>query len=132
SPNGLREVARSRALQASFTLPEGTYYATARSGSGNVRKRVAIGAGATVKDTLVLALVPLKVSVLVAGAPAKPEHNVLYRVDRLDGDKQRVARALSPELTVSLPPGTYRVSASLSAYHMSVAKDFVLEAGKTT
>jgi Ca-activated chloride channel family protein len=130
SPNGRREVARSRAPQANFTLPEGTYYVSARSGGGDVRKRVAIGAGGTVKETLSLALSPLKVSAVIAGAPAKAEHNVLYRVDRVDGDRARVARAIGPDLALNLPPGKYRVSASLSTFHLSAAKEVVLEAGK--
>ena len=132
SPNGRREVARSRAPQANFTLPEGTYYVSARSGAGDVRKRIAIGAGATVKETLSLALSPLSISTVIAGAPAKAEHNVLYRVDRVDGDRSRVARAIGPELALNLPPGKYLVSASLSAFRLSAAKEVVLEASKPT
>jgi Ca-activated chloride channel family protein len=95
-----------------------------------VRKRIAIAAGGTVEETLTLALSPLKVSTTIGGAPARVEHNLLYRVDRADGDKARVARALGPDLDLDLPPGKYRVSASLSAFRLSAAKEVTLEAGK--
>jgi Ca-activated chloride channel family protein len=130
SPDGRREVARSRAPVASFILAAGTYYVSARSGAGDIRQRIAVGAGETVKRTLALALVPLKVSTVIAGARAKTAQGVLYRVDRLDGDQARVARAIGPELDLSLPPGRYRVSASLAAFHLSASQEVTLEAGK--
>jgi len=130
SPNGRREVARSRAPEASFTLPAGTYYVSARSGAGDIRQRIAVGAGETVKRTLALALVPLKVSTLIAGAPAKDGQDILYRVDRIDGDPVRVARSIGPGLDLSLPPGRYRISASLAAFHLSASQEVTLDAGK--
>jgi Ca-activated chloride channel family protein len=130
SPNGRREVARSRSPQASFTLPEGTYYLGASSGNGTVSKRVAVGAGQTVTETLNVALVPVKVSALVAGQPAKADETIFYRVDRIDGDRVSIARAIGPELSLDLSPGRYRISASLAAAHLMTSKEFVFEAGK--
>ena len=118
------------ARHASFTLPEGTYYVSARSRSGDVRKRIAVGAGQTVTETLALVLVPLKVSALVAGAPAKADQNIFYRVDRIDGDRTGIARAMGPELSLDLSPGRYRITASLAVSHISATKDFEVEAGK--
>jgi Ca-activated chloride channel family protein len=130
SPNGRREVARSRAAEPSFTLPAGTYYASVRSGGAEVRERIAVGIGDTVKKSLVLDVTPLKVSATVAGAPATKQQGIVYRIDHLDGDKTRVARAVGPTAAFSLPPGRYSVSASLAAYPLSATEEVTLEAGK--
>ncbi|HML27547.1 MAG TPA: VWA domain-containing protein [Hyphomicrobium sp.] len=130
SPDGRREVARSRSPHASFTLPEGTYYLGANTGNGIISKRVAVGAGQTVTETLSLPLVPVKISALVAGVPAKADDNIFYRVDRIDGDRVSIARAIGPTLDLNLSPGRYRISASLAAAHLTAAKEVTFEAGK--
>lgn len=130
SPNGRRDVAQSRDPHAGFTLPEGTYYLTARSGGGSVNKRVAIGAGQTVSETLSLALVPVTISALVAGEPAKADQNIFYRVERIDGDRAGIARSLGPTLALELSPGSYRISASLAASHLSASQDIAIAPGK--
>ena len=132
SPFGRREVALSRAPNASFTLPAGTYYISARSGAADVRERIAVGVGEVVKRTMILALAPLKASTIVAGAPARAKQGVLYRVDRLDGDKARVARAIGPDFALSLPPGRYKVTATIAASDLSASQEVTLEAGKPT
>ncbi|MBS0250694.1 MAG: VWA domain-containing protein [Proteobacteria bacterium] len=130
SPDGRREVARSRSPQASFVLPEGTYYVGANSGNGIVSKRVAIGAGQAVSETLAINLVPVKITALVAGAPAKPDDNIFYRVDRIDGDRVSIARAIGPALDLNLLPGRYRISASLASAHLTASKEVSFDAGK--
>jgi len=130
SPDGRREVALSRAPDASFTLPAGTYYVSARSGAADVRERIAVGVGEVVKRTLTLALAPLKISTIVAGAPAKAKQGILYRVDRLDGDKARVARALGPTFDLNLPAGRYKVTASIASGDLAASREVTLEAGK--
>jgi Ca-activated chloride channel homolog len=130
SPDGRREVAQSRAANAAFTLPAGTYYISARSGAADVRQRIAVGAGEKVQRALALDLAPLKVSTIIAGAPARAEHSVLYRVDRIDGEQTRIARSIGPQLELTLPAGKYRVSATLARYHLSATKDITLEPGK--
>jgi Ca-activated chloride channel family protein len=130
SPTGRREIARSRAAKAMFTLPSGTYYVSARSGAAEVRERIALGVGETVTKVLALAVTPLKLSTLVAGAPATASQGIVYRIDRLDGDRARVGRAVGPDAAFSLPPGRYSVSASLAAYPLSATQDVTLESGK--
>jgi Ca-activated chloride channel family protein len=130
SPTGRREIARSRAAKAMFTLPSGTYYVSARSGGAEVRERIALGIGETVTKVLALAVTPLKLSALVAGVPATASQGIVYRIDRLDGDKARVGRAVGPDAAFSLPPGHYSVSASLAAYPLSATQDITLESGK--
>lgn len=130
SPDGKREVARSRSPRASFTLPEGTYYLGANTGNGIISKRVAVGAGQTVTETLSVPLVAAKISALVAGAPAKAGDNIFYRVDRIDGDRISIARAIGPALDLNLSPGRYRISASLATAHLTASKEVTFEAGK--
>jgi Ca-activated chloride channel family protein len=130
SPDGRREVARSRAPDAAFTLPAGTYYVGARSGAADIRERIAVGAGEVVKRQLTVALVPLKVSTTVAGSLAKPGQGILYRVDRLDGDKACVARAIGPDFNLNLEPGAYKVTAAIASRDLSASQNVTLQAGK--
>ncbi|HVZ05107.1 vWA domain-containing protein [Hyphomicrobium sp.] len=131
SPDGRREVARSHAAEATFTLPSGTYYVSARSGAAEVRERIGVGIGETVKKMLVLAVAHLELSAVVAGAPATEEQGVVFRVDRIDANKERVARAVGPKAAFSLPPGRYRITASLAASPLLAVQEVTLEAGKT-
>lgn len=131
SPTGKRDVARSRAPVATFTLPSGTYYVTARSGDAEVRQRIAVGSGDTVRQTLLLPLVPVKVSTVIAGQPATAGQGLVYRVYLLDGETARpLLRALEPSLDLTLQPGRYRFVAHLDTNHMKAATDAVIEAGK--
>ncbi|MBA2124706.1 VWA domain-containing protein [Hyphomicrobium methylovorum] len=130
SPNGRREVARSRADAPTFTVPAGTYYVSARSGAADVRERLAVSVGETVRKTLKFDLVPLKLATSVAGAAATDAHGVVYRIDRLDGDRTRIARASGSQLAIDLPAGRYRVSSSLAAFNLSTSRDVTLAAGK--
>jgi Ca-activated chloride channel family protein len=132
SPDGRREIARSRAPQASFTLPAGTYYVSARSGGASTQERVAVGTGDTLQRTLSLPRASLKVTAVVAGVPANASQGILYTVHRLDGRGDRIPPSMGPELETALPPGQYRVAASLPADHLSASQDVTLEAGKPT
>lgn len=131
SPDGKRDVARSRASTARFTLPAGTYYVSARSGEAEVRQRIAVGAGDTVRRTLVLPVVPVKLSAVIAGRPVADDQNLTYRVALLEGDTAKVIlRAMRSSLDLVLLPGRYRFAAHLNANHISASQDVVLEAGK--
>jgi Ca-activated chloride channel homolog len=130
SPDGRREVARSRDPAASFALSEGTYYIAARGGEGVASKRIAIGAGQTVNETLAIALTPVKITVLIAGVPPRAVDNILYRIDRAEGDRASVSSAIGQSLALNLSPGKYRISASLASAHLSSSKDIVVVPGK--
>jgi Ca-activated chloride channel homolog len=132
SPDGRRQVARSRSPTPQFTLPAGTYYVTARSGDGEVRERIAVGAGDVVKRALILPLVPVKISALIGTTPATASHGVVYRVTALDGDRREVARSVLTEMTLNVMPGRYRIAAHLDAHHLKVAEEVVVEAGKAS
>ncbi len=130
SADGRREVARSHAATASFKLPAGTYYVTARSGSAETRQRIAVSAGETVKRVLVLPLARVKISTLIGGQPAGAAHGIVYRVSALDGDKRDVLNSVQPQLDILLAPGRYKVAARLDAHHIATSQDITVEAGK--
>lgn len=131
SPDGRREVARSRSPTPAFALPAGTYYASARSGDGEVHQRIAVGAGDIVKRALILPLVPVKVSALIGGQPATAAQGIVYRVTSLDGDRREITRSVLPEMTLNLLPGRYRIAAHLDAHHLKIAEEVAIEAGKS-
>jgi Ca-activated chloride channel family protein len=131
SPDGRREVARSRAPTAAFTLPSGTYYVSARSGDGEVRQRIAVGPGDVIKRALILPLVPVKISALIGGQPAAANQGVVYSVTALDGERREITRSVLPELMVTLMPGRYRIVAQLDAHHLTAAEEITVEAGKS-
>ncbi len=130
SPNGRRQVARSHASSAAFTLPSGTYYVTARSGRSEVRERIAVGAGDVVKRAINLPLASLTAGATVAGTPVDAAQGLVYRVTALDGDRSEVARTISPAMSVALPPGRYRIDADLTAHQLHASRDVSLDAGK--
>ena len=131
SADGRREVARSRAPTASFTLPAGTYYASARSGDGEVRQRLAVGPGDVIKRALILPLVPVKVTALVGGAAATASQGIVYRVTALDGDRREITRSVMPDMALALLPGRYRIAAQIDAHHLKAAEEVTVEAGKS-
>ena len=132
SPDGHRDVARSRAATAEFTLPAGTYYVSARAGEGEVRQRIAVGAGDVVKRALILPLVAVKISTLIAGQPGTAAQGIVYRVSALDGDRKEIVRSVMPELALQLLPGRYRVTARLDAQHIKADEVITIEAGKSS
>ena len=131
SPDGRREIARSRAPAPAFTVPAGTYYASARSGEGEVHARIAVSAGDVVKRALIMPLVAARVSVTIGAEPATGQDGIAVRVTALDGNRGEIVRSVRPELALSLLPGRYRIAAHLDAYHLKVAKEVTIEAGKS-
>ena len=135
SPDGRRELARSAAIRPTFTLPAGTYYITARTGSAEVRQRVGIGAGDSIKQTLLLGLAKLAVSADIPvspsagpGAPAPLRPSISTRVLSLMGEAHEIARstAVAPEFT--LAAGRYRVEAAIGTLNVKASQDIDLEA----
>lgn len=127
SATGRRDVARSRAVPARLTLPAGTYYVSAQSALGEVRQRIAVGAGEVVRQRLILPLAPVTVSARIAGHAATASHGLVYRIAELDGEKREILRSLRPSLAVKLSPGRYRVSAHLDAHHIVSSQDVAID-----
>jgi len=135
TPDGRREIARSAAIRPSFTLPAGTYYVTARTGPAEIRQRVGIGAGDTVKRQISFGLANLIVTPAFQGAradasaPAKTL--MLTRVLSLDGEPREVARSNAAVPELSLAAGRYRIEVTVPTLNLKAAQDIELEAGST-
>ena len=130
APQGRREVARSAAPAPTFALPAGTYYATARTPSAEVREQIAIGAGDVVKRVMPLSLAHIKLAATIGGQPPGVNTIVTYRVVRLDGEPREIARTIAAEPEYDLSAGRYRFEASLGGSNVIAATDLALAAGQ--
>lgn len=121
APQGRREVIRSAAATAAFTLPAGTYYLIARAGVGEVHERIALGSGDVVKHVARFNLVPITISAVAADgsvATSTASHPLMIRVLTEDANAREVARAYGASGTFQLPPARYRVEASISGLNI--------------
>ncbi len=130
SPDGLREVRRSRAPQPGFSLPAGTYYVVARSGYAEQRQRIALSAGDDVMRALVLPAAQLKISAQVSGSPAPGNADLAYRIETLGKEQREIARVSASQFEGLLNAGRYRVSATLEQNAAGAQQEITLEAGK--
>lgn len=131
APGGRREVARSAAPRPVFHLPTGTYNVQARSGAAEVRDRVAIAAGDTVRRSLALPAARLKIAVVVNGHGAAADRDVAIEVTRIATPPERVARAGASTAELVLAEGKYSVSASLGAQNVRTVSEITLGAGES-
>jgi Ca-activated chloride channel family protein len=129
SPDGRREVARSAAPQASFTLPPGTYYLTARRGMAEVKERVLLRTGEEVRRSLAIGVARVQLATRLAGASAATSEQVSYRVFRLDGGSREVLRTSAAEPILELTPGQYRIEGRIGSQNAVVARDLDLKTG---
>jgi len=127
---GRREVTRSAAPSAVFTLAAGTYYVTARTAAAEVKEQIAIGAGDVVKKTLALNLAHLKLSTKIDGAASLESLPLTYTVFRLDGEPHEIIRTQAKEPDLELSAGRYRVEAALGATNVRAAAEVTLTAGQ--
>ncbi len=81
APQGRRDVARSADPAPVFILPAGTYYLSAQSGAAEVRDRIAVGSGTTVKHLLTFNAVKLSVAVQVDGTDCRASTHHRARFD---------------------------------------------------
>lgn len=132
APQGRREIARSTAPIADFTLQAGTYYVTARHGTSEVRERVAISSGDVVKKTLVLDVARLIVKLTPGGAAIPSDLPVVTRVYETEGGKRLVGQSTSAEPVFVLGAGRYRVEAQAGTSNIRKSLLITLAAGKET
>jgi Ca-activated chloride channel family protein len=128
SPQGRRDVARSADPAPVFVLPAGTYYLSARSGSAEVRDRIAVGSGATVKHLLTFNAVKLTVAVEVDRSGT--EQPVTVRVFTAEPGGGEITRSTAEAPVFFLSPRRYRVEAQLGAENVKAATDVDLVAGR--
>jgi Ca-activated chloride channel family protein len=119
SPQGRREVARSADPTASFTLPSGTYYVSARSGVAETQDRIALGSGSVIKHVANFNLVELSVTARTGGAvDGGSTRPILIRILGDGQDKREIARSSGGTGVFLLPPARYRVEASVSGLNI--------------
>lgn len=130
APGGRREVARSASPRPVFHLATGTYYIQARSGTAEVRDRVAIAAGDAIRRSLVLPAARLSVGVTINGRAATAEHDVTINLRRVAAAPERVAHASSGASELTLAEGKYTVTAALGAQNVRAVAEVALAAGE--
>jgi hypothetical protein len=131
APKGRREVARSAARQAEFSLPPGTYYVIARLGGVETRELLALTPGDTVRRTLTLAAGRLALSTRLSGGVAPAAGDVVsYRVERLDGPERDVVTTSRPSPVLQLPNGRYRVEGRYGLMNARSVRDVEVRAGQ--
>ncbi|MEW5962926.1 MAG: hypothetical protein AB1749_05130, partial [Pseudomonadota bacterium] len=130
APGGRREVARSAAPRPAFHLPTGTYYVQARSGTAEVRDRIAVSAGDTVRRSLVLPAARLTMAVVVNGRAADADRDITIEVARVATPPERVARSGAGAAELILAEGKYSVSATLGAHNVRAVSEIALAAGE--
>ena len=113
APQGRREVARSTAPVAAFTLQAGTYYVTARHGAGEHREQVAISSGDVVKRVLVLDVGKLTVKPSLTDAAAQSGRAVVTRIFEETGEKRLVGQSTAAAPVFVLGAGRYRIDAQI-------------------
>lgn len=133
SPQGRREVARSADPAATFTLPAGTYYVTARSGAAEVHDRVALGSGTTVRHAVTFNLVAITVTATAStpedgSSPASQP--VVIRVLGAEGQPPEIARVHGAVGTFRLPPARYRIEAEVMGRNVKAAGIVDLTSGR--
>lgn len=131
SPQGRREVARSADPAPVFILPAGTYYLTARSGAAEVRDRIAVGTGSSVKHLLTFTAVKLSVVVQVDGV-ASGQQPITVRVLAPELNNEEIARSTAEAPVFFLPPRRYRVEAQLGTENVKAGTDVDLPPGRDT
>jgi len=130
APQGRREIARSTAPVATFTVQAGTYYVTARHGTSEVRERVAVSSGDIVKRTVVLDVARLTVKATLVGAVLPPALAIVTRVYEADGQKRLVGQSTEAGPTFVLGAGRYRVDAQVGTLNIRTSQTIALTAGK--
>jgi len=132
APQGRREVARSASPVASFTLPNGTYYVSARSGVAETRDRIALGSGAVVKHVASFNLVQLQVTARASGAAAArlTAEPILIRILSDDTAGREIARANGASGAFQLPAARYRVEATVGGLNVKTLGVVDLTSGR--
>ena len=129
APEGRREVARSTAPIAAFTLQAGTYYINARHGAADHRDQVAISSGDIVKRTLVIGVGKLTVKTAISEMAAQSGRATVTRVYETSGNKRLVGQSTAATPTFVLSAGRYLVESQLGMSNIRAERIIELGAG---
>ncbi|HRK19143.1 MAG TPA: hypothetical protein PK970_09320, partial [Hyphomicrobiaceae bacterium] len=133
SPRGRREIARSAAAPAVFTLPPGTYTLVASQGPLEVRERIALTAGERVRRTIPLATSRLILAMRApTGEPiARDGGPVWFVVERRDVTGGEPRHVFEQAPVIDVPPGRYSVTGHFGTATGPVAVEVDVAAGET-
>lgn len=129
APQGRREIARSTAHPAVFTLPTGTYYVTARSGDTDIQERLVLRPGDEISRNVQMGSASVWLEAKLQGDSAPLADPVIYRLQRIDRDTQETARRLVAGGRLNLAPGRYRIEAQLAGSNTTAGRDIDVRAG---
>lgn len=131
APRGRREITRSSAAAPDLILPGGTYALVARQGSVEVRDRVAVRGGETVKRTMTLAGARVTLTSRFPGNVQPPaDEPVAYRLERLDVVPPEVFASNRQTAELDLPAGRYRIEARHGLVNARAAREVTLAPGQ--
>ena len=131
-PDGRREIARSAATRPAFILGAGTYYVTARIGMSEVRQRIGIGAGDTVKRSLTFGFGKLIIEPQLTtqrGDVSGQALPVSLRVLSLENDGRQIFWGRAPAGDLKVAAGRYRIEGQLDTGEVKASQDVEVEAG---
>jgi Ca-activated chloride channel family protein len=129
APQGRREVARSAASHALFTLPAGTYYVVASHGTAEARDRITLHAGETQRKTMTVESGELTVAVRLAGQRGDIAEPISIRLERQGGEAKEVLYASRPTASFEAAAGRYRVETRIGFTNVRAERELDLKAG---
>ena len=113
------------------SCPPEPIISAAQSGAAEVRDRIAVGSGTTVKHLLTFNAVKLSVAVQVDGTDSGHQP-ITVRVLTPEQRTEEVARSTAEAPVFLLPPRRYRVEAQLGTENVKAATEIDLPAGRDT
>ena len=127
-------VTSATTAQARFSLPPGRYRISVRDGEARASRRISVTGADPLGVELVLEAGSLRVGARLAAGQPLTRESVRFEVHEADPDPDGsypfVAHA-SPARPLSLPPGIYRLEASLGL-NARTSREFVVRPGEQT
>ena len=131
APGGRREIARTAHARPRFLLPAGTYYATAKAETTQVRSRVAVGTGDSIRHAIVLGIGRLSLSADYDRALGREGSGVSFRIFRDGVQDREVVRRNAETADIALPQGRYRVEGRLGGLSLVGSTTVEVVAGQS-
>jgi Ca-activated chloride channel family protein len=130
SASGRREVLRTAAARLETTLPAGSYLATVSRGSVEVRERLSVRPGDTLRRTVEVPLA--RARIVSRGTGRDAVRSTIYRIERLDEPGPAIQRWGGSELVLDLTPGRYRFEARVGTQNAIAFREAEIRAGFET
>lgn len=128
APRGRREVLRTAQRSPEIALPPGTYTVELRQSGVEVRERIVIAAGETLRRTLTL--VAGQVALATRAGTQMLADQVFYSIERIDGAGSDVPTTTSrPQPTLLLAAGRYRIESRFGAINARASREVEVRAG---